>query len=109
MTPIPSPGVLHGKDNVLLNRFESLDVESERDEGSDMEDMPEYLLRIYDIDQDEVTPDDGYNDDLMENDGTYDTNHVWTYEDLTEELPEPTNLYNGHGPCLRRALTCVAN
>ena len=44
MTLIPSPDVLHNKDNELLNRLKTLDVKSKSDEGSDMEDMTAYLL-----------------------------------------------------------------
>ena len=29
-----------------------------------------------------IVPDDSYDIDLMENDGTYETNHVWTNKDL---------------------------
>ena len=52
----------------------------------------------------ESIPDDGYNIDLMENDDRYETNHVWTYGNLKEELPTPTNLYDSDGPCLRRGI-----
>ena len=103
MTPIPSPGVLCDEGNDLLNRFEDLDVESNSDEGSDMDDIDEYLPRVYNIEEENI-PDDGYDVDLMENDGTYETSHVWMYEDLEEELPAPTNLYDGEGPCLRRGI-----
>ena len=93
MTLIPSPGaILHDKDNELLNRFQTLDVESDSDEGSNMEDTAACLPQIYNIDQDETIPDNSYNFDLMENDSTYETNHVWTYEDLKEELPRPMNF-----------------
>ena len=80
-----------------------MDVESDSDDGSDMEDMDEYLPRVYDI-EDENIPDDGYDVELMENDGTYETSHVRTYKDLKEELPAPTNLYDGVGPCLKRGI-----
>ena len=59
ITPIPSPSVFCGGDDQLLTRFENLDVESESDEGSDMDYLGDgYVPRAYNIDDDGNIPDD---------------------------------------------------
>ena len=62
-----------------------------------------YLPRDYNI-NDKDLPDEGYDVDLMEKDGKYETEHSYYYEDLKEEIPPPKNLYNGPGPCLKRGI-----
>ena len=37
----------------------------------------------------------------MEEDGEYEKEHVLDYVDLTEELEQPTNMYEGADPCLK--------
>ena len=72
MTPIPSHTVL-GEDSSAAAIVSEVDVESESDDGSDIDDADcTFLPREYLIDEnDDVLPDDGYNPKLMEEDGEY--------------------------------------
>ncbi len=83
------------------------DAESESDDDSNMDnDGGAYLPRVYDNEKDEELSNDGYNATFMEEDGTYDVDHVCSYIDLlTKELDQPDiNMYNSIGPCLKRGI-----
>ena len=57
--------------------------------------------------EDVVENDDNYNDEYMEEDGTYEgffSGIEYNYDDLEAELTPPNNMYNGRGPCLRHAV-----
>ena len=104
MTPVPSPTALI-EEPASSAIVSEIDVESESDDGSDIDDTDyTFQPRVYSIENDDVLPDDGYDPKLMEEDGEYDVEHVWNYEDLTKELEPPPNMYNGPGPCLKRGI-----
>ena len=112
MTPVPSPNdITEDPEDQTLNELVSeLTLESDSDDGSEMDkECDDYLPRAYDI-ENEVLPDERYNIDLMEMNGKYETDHTYQYVDLEEEIIPPTNLYNGLGPCFRRGVTeCIHN
>ncbi len=108
MTPVPFATTNHHNDVVPFVSEADADLES--DDGSNMDMDNEdgaFLSQVYDIKKDEDLPDDGYDATFMEEDGTYNVDHVWSYIDLTTELEQPNNMYNGVGPCLKRGVAEV--
>lgn len=50
----------------------------------------------------QYAPNEGYNINIMEVDGSYRKEFEWCFFELETQLNEPVNMYEGEGPVLNR-------
>ena len=88
--------------NVAVNLRTNPD-DSESDDGDDFEAGDTY----YPLDGSDDIADPTYDPTFMETDGDYSnllSGITFKYDELTEQLNQPPNMYNGEGPCLKEGI-----
>ena len=88
--------------NVTVNLRNDPD-DSESEDGDDFEAGDTY----FPLDGSDDIADPTYDPAFMETDGDYSnllSGITYNYEELTDQLKQPTNMYNGKGPCLKEGI-----